>query len=121
MATAGAPPFLAKAMRRFPPKNPPDRLLVFQKSRSRNEFRREHAGVRRPELHPGGRTGEHCHREHAGVRELCPGGRTGKRRRRRHAGVRELHPGLDLFTHNHSEGTRSLDPSKHRATHQQER
>jgi len=38
MATAGAPPFLAKAMRRFPPKNPPDRLLVFQKSRSRNEF-----------------------------------------------------------------------------------
>ena len=46
MATAGAPPFLAKAMRRFPPKNPPDRLLVFQKSRSRNEFRREHAGVR---------------------------------------------------------------------------
>ena len=46
MATAGAPPFLAKAMRRFPSKNPPDRLLVFQKSRSRNEFRREHAGVR---------------------------------------------------------------------------
>ena len=46
MATAGAPPFLAKAMRRFPSKNPPDRLPVFQKSRSRNEFRREHAGVR---------------------------------------------------------------------------
>ena len=35
---AGTTPFLATARRRFPSKNPPDRLPVFQKSRSRNEF-----------------------------------------------------------------------------------
>ena len=143
MATAGTPPFLAAAMnfklaqlrswqrrggdfrqRTLRIGSPSSRNhavemnsspICFAHMRFLSEIRRN----RRMRGRAGGRPPRT-----RGRPELHPSGRAGKRRRRGHAGVRELRPGLDLFAHNHSKGTGSLlldNPSKHRATHQQER